>query len=266
MLCLGLSLTVYQCLPAMQIKLDSVDKNNILSSHNFRMEQTAINYRLLFSPQEKRKRVESAVSIYESNVRKNFNPDFNDEGTIANNTLNTELIFQEQLEHMESAFILSSAVDVFHIWEKSLKEWLYSQLQHKTKDKTKLQKYIWKETTSNLIDILMCQSNLNHHQKALLRQIEELLTVANAYKHGEGGSFEKLKAQYPKYLSQSPHKYMQIIPSVPNTQYNDLHMSIAQYESFGKTIDQFWEELSLSSSITIHLNAKLTKDLLKALN
>lgn len=263
MLCLDFA--IYQYLPAMQIKLDSVDKNCILNIHNFRLEQTLTNYRLLFSSQEKENRVNAAIFAYKSHSQKNFNPDFDDEGIIAENTLSIEHIFREQLKHMESAFILSSAVDMFHLWEKSLKEWLYSQLRHKATDETKLQKYIWKETTSNFINILMRQSSFNCHQKASLSQIKELLIIANAYKHGEGGSFEKLKVQYPKYLSQSPHRYMQIIPSVPNNQYNDLHMTIEQYESLGKNISQFWKALSLSSPISLYLNPKFNEKLLNAL-
>jgi len=115
---------------------------------------------------------------------KNFNPEIMDESDVV------EVAWEEGGEHyalqhaMKAEFLLSTAIWFFHLFEKDCRE-MCPKLYNKPEElKIKLE-----EMGIN------CDNSSNWYKINT-----ELRLVANTIKHGEGNSYNKLKALKPSYF------------------------------------------------------------------
>lgn len=128
-----------------------------------------------------------------------------------------------------------ATVGLYHLWEKSMRDFLLTELHNFTnaigkeqKNNKKTHDMILRASFITIKDALAPYSEL----KNSLEVIAELSQVANALKHGEGNSFYYLMKDYPSLINND------------SVHINEkLEISIERFRHYHLTINEFWNQL-----------------------
>lgn len=164
-----------------------------------------------------------------------------DIGDIMENAHEISIDFYMALEQMGNYARLGLVSGMYHLWEKSLKEWLTSNdgiLHWHTGDK--LQKKIWNANFEQIFELFECAGLFSDGEVRKGMDIARM--VVNTYKHGRGESFFKLKKirkdMFDDYLVSLDDKY-----EMSTIDYDDLYIKDEHIDEISSYIVRFWQEI-----------------------
>lgn len=150
-----------------------------------------------------------------------YDPDIHDELQFSEDLYFENINYQDTQLELRQERLNSSAVDLFHMLEKQLDR-IYStyyQTEPKRKTKEDLLSYVKRLPSFN--------PNYNIDNDLDWKNLIELRDVANAVKHGEGRSFDKVKTNYPKLLNK----------------YNEICIDEESIRKYIQSMRNFWQNV-----------------------
>lgn len=135
-------------------------------------------------------------------------------------------------------------------WEKSLREWIASEILCwcKTKD---VEAKIWRCEIRRIIDLLR-DFNWNIRDYSFFKDLEACRLIVNVHKHGNGISFNKLKRDYPGFVKEEQDFKDETSFWVESNSFRSLTITDADLDRFSGAITEFWNTMpSAFSSLGI---------------
>lgn len=140
----------------------------------------------------------NAADVYWDERGKNFDPDRDDEGVIAEDAYHAGGEQYRLLTEMYERTRLSVVAGMYHEWDKKLREWLIKESRH-FGGREVVAEVLWRKPFDKIVE-LMDRLDWDISGKEYYRLLKACDLVVNVYKHGEGRSLETLKIQFPVYL------------------------------------------------------------------
>ena len=169
--------------------------------------------------------------------------DFTDPGDL------TEYAFDEGLNHyLDLMFVKGqlqalSVAALYHLWERTLKEFLICELR--TEGLTNRKSRIENAGFGLLMDELAALG-FNVREKNNFETLETVSLVTNVCKHGDGRSFDKLQQKAPELFPGQNEWRIQIpgkIPEFFKPRAEDLWITPTRFEELGASIEKFWRSM-----------------------
>lgn len=166
-----------------------------------------------------------------------FNPDRHDPSDFEERAYDESIGFYEMLADMRNRTILSIIAGIFHEWDKQLRDWLVKEVNHWHRGEA-VKKAIWKVNFEDIIDLIDTAivkiKTQNYYQS-----LDKCRLLVNAYKHGEGDSFQKLKSNYPEFFKNLALGDLM----VDFSSHEDIEVSEKHIDEFSNAIVEFWKSM-----------------------
>lgn len=163
-----------------------------------------------------------------------FDPERYDPGDAYEAAYDEHISFYLSLEGLRDSTRLSIIAGMFHEWEKQLRDWLGRELGHLGL-REHVHAAVWSVKTDDLLDLLE-RCSWAVRQSDFFSQLHRCQLVANVYKHGNGPSFEALKATAPDLVGgrEQPAFFVSALD------YTSLKVGDDDLASFADAITAFW--------------------------
>lgn len=143
---------------------------------------------------------------------------------------------------MKKFTILALTAGMYHNWDKHFREWLSREMSFNFTEKSVSK--VW-ETGLDPICKFLKSNGWNVENSPSMKKILVMHDVVNAYKHGYGRSFVKVKQNLPEYLDDYITETLNIesgefgfLPRQEN-----LNVTEAQFHEFAGAIEDFWRQV-----------------------
>ncbi|WP_415916259.1 hypothetical protein SE336_15670 [Xanthomonas arboricola] len=173
-----------------------------------------------------------------------FDPEDGDMSVVYEAAFHQGLEHYNLLQEMRQRTILGIAAGMYHHFDKSLRVRVARELRQSgwvVGEKTRDQ--IWRSDWSNLESLLVALG-WDVPSATGYQDLEALRLVVNAFKHGEGQSFEDLKKCFPRFIptltSGSPWAYVD---------YTHMHVTEEHLDEFSNAIESLWRSIPLQLSV-----------------
>lgn len=161
--------------------------------------------------------------------------DYRDGGDFADDAIGAGIEVYENLSFVREQLIQLSIAGLYHLWERTLKQFIIKELKHYQFDDSVYSK-IEKENFEDLVKTLQ-QFDFDLTQKPYYQKMNELRLVANVVKHGTGKAFKDLVKAAPD-LFEKP-KFDLDLP----TRLEDLKLTPKHFMDYSYAIKEFWMRL-----------------------
>jgi hypothetical protein len=221
-----------------------------MEEHRFYIVQA--RKRLLSQFENMEQEADSAAEEYLNRNAPHFDPDFDDLGSVYERAGNEASAFYQLLSDLRENTLLSVAAGMFHQWDKSLREWIVTEIQHWVHGE-KAKAAIWKANFPQLVDFLTA-FGFEVRKLPGYERMNALRLVINVYKHGRGLSYDELKSAYPEFL---PHPWPQDTFSEFFDMRNYTHLKVTDQhlQLFSESILEFWRAVPEQILLTDKINA-----------
>ena len=181
----------------------------------------------------------NAAEEYLDKTSAHFNPDIHDPSDFYEAANNIEIEFYQLLNEMLENTRLSVIAGMFHQWDKSLRDWIVSEVRHWHRGEN-VTKSIWKADFPAIVDFLVAVG-FDVRKSPCYEQLNAMRLVVNVFKHGNGPSFDELKEAFPKFFpdmlgGDSEHRFSFSFADHTNMKVSDVHL-----EEFSEAILDFWK-------------------------
>lgn len=169
---------------------------------------------------------------------KPFDPDRDDPGSDYEQAYDESISFYQSLSSLRDNTRLSIIAGMFHEWEKQVRDWLGKELGHHGFGKH-AHAAVWSVKLDELFDLFEA-CGWKVRMLEFFEQLQRCQLVTNVYKHGNGPSFEALKAVAPDLIGKS-----ECLPAffVSALDYSSLTVGDDDLARFSEAISAFWREL-----------------------
>lgn len=215
------------------------------------LRQSLINGHLFYVEQA-RKRLLSHFDNIDADARrsadewleqngKHFDPDRHDPSSFYETADDVGIEFSRLLSDMREQTRLGVVAGMFHEWDKQLRNWLVREIQHWHRGKSAISK-IWSANFGQIAELLE-SLDWKVRSTQYFRTLDVCRIVVNVYKHGEGNSFNELRAHFSEYLdvpfngSGVPHW------GIKYCDHTNLKITEAQFQAFSEAILSFWRDV-----------------------
>ncbi len=211
-------------------------REQLITGHNFYIEQAEKRLLSQFS------NLDEEADKYEKEWRdksgQNFDPDRDDTADFYERAYNESIGFYLMLEEMRNRTRMSVIAGMFHEWDKQLRSWLVGEIHHWNRSSL-VKKKVWKVNFYMIIDLLECIGCATE-SKGYYLSLDRCQLVVNAYKHGNGKSFDTLKQKHPEFI-----RYPKIFGShdIEYTDYTYLLAEEKHITEFSTAIIEFWGDI-----------------------
>ena len=220
-------------------------RQNLIAEHKFYVSEGKKRLTDQFSDKA---RIESEAKEFSEawlqRAGQYFDPDRHDEGSFYEQAHDEEIQHYAALDQLGNSARLALIAGMFHLWERSLKEWLTSNdgIGHFRLGES-LPKEIWKADFSKVLEVFDCIA-LFQNGCAIRDSLDTCRMVVNTYKHGSGPSEVNLKNKRPEFFDQygwrANSKFAGLADSVD---YSDLYVEDAHIDEFAASIEEFWKQI-----------------------
>lgn len=214
-------------------------RQSLISGHRFYVEQA--QKRLLRQFDDIENEADKAAEQWLAQHGRHFDPDRHNPEDYYESANEHAIEFYQLLNDMRDQTRLSIVAGMFHEWDKQLRDWLGREIQRMPFGEAVVSK-IWAVDFNKITDFLECLG-WTVRGEAYFKTLDACRLVVNVYKHGKGGSFDELKAKYPKYLL-DPLSIDGV--SILGTDYLD-HTNLAvtdeHFREFSDAIIEFWSNV-----------------------
>lgn len=209
-------------------------RQSLLAKHGFYVEQART--RLLSQFDRMEEEADAAAEAYLERIGMHFDPDCHDVGDFYESAHEKGIEFYQMLNEMRTATRLSVIADMFHQWDKQLRDWIVSEMRHWHHGEH-VKKAIWQQDFPRIMDLL-ASFGWNPRSLETFSNLNAMRLVVNVFKHGDGKSLEDLKSLHPEYLA--PETRRQIDWPLDFFGYADLQVTDDQIKRFVDAISNFW--------------------------
>ena len=143
------------------------------------------------------------------------------------------------LSDMKKSAELSVLAGMYHEWDKQLREWLSKEFREWYQGRHVLSK-LWSSNFDQIIDLVKIMI-LRSDSIDYLDKLDACQLVVNVYKHGDGRSFEQLKANYPEYIRNTFPEFDNDTAFGDLRHYSDVEVNDSQLDEFSNAIIAFWK-------------------------
>lgn len=146
-------------------------------------------------------------------------------------------LLSEMRDH--TRFSMLSAL--FHLFEKSLKDWIADEL-YRVFHSDKIKKRIWSASLEELYTLLR-EGGVNVRVSSIYKDLRNYQLIVNVYKHGEGRSLDDLRKEAPQYIM--PEDDSGFYRTFPLEFFDHSHVRITDedFDRFTGAIPDFWKEI-----------------------
>lgn len=229
----------------LHISLDGFTRQKYINELSFFYDQARERLQPIFA---------DLNDIYNSTAQRLFDeesrkPGTGDEclGDVADNAETQALTYTFLLERMRMDILLTLIASIYHQWEKQLAFWFVNELTLNLMDE-KRAKIFWHKKFCERMKILEAGGwELNGTE--VLSILNEHRLLVNAYKHGEGPSFQNLKKEHPELLIEHLLRNEEDIdPRLP------FNVTLDDLERFLSNLVRFWQEVPAVLSWPVKIN------------
>ncbi|MEZ5681491.1 MAG: hypothetical protein R3E14_09380 [Erythrobacter sp.] len=169
---------------------------------------------------------------------KPFDPDYDDPGSDYEQAHDESISFYQSLADLRDNTRLSIIAGMFHEWEKQVRDWLGKELGHLGFGKH-LHAAVWSAKFDDLFDLFE-KCGWDARALGFFDELNRCQLVTNVYKHGNGRSFETLKAIAPELAGKNGD-----LPAffVSALDFSALSVTDDNLTRFAEAITSFWREL-----------------------
>ena len=208
-------------------------RKEIIASHNFYVEQA--QKRLLSQFQNMEAEADKYREEWLSSYSRYFNPDGDDPAVRA---YNEGIEFYQMLENMLNRTRLSIVAGIFHEWDKQLRSWILTEINHwHYGDEVK--RATWRVNFGDIIDLLEA-IDWPIRSRSYYASLDRCRLVVNAYKHGNGNAFEKLKTEHPEFIETFGDTDSSYLKYADHTK---LKVDGTHITEFSDAIIEFWKDV-----------------------
>lgn len=210
-------------------------RETLIKSHLFYVEQS--KKRLLSQFENLNAEADKYAQEWLDERSHLFDPDRHDPSDIYEHAYDASVEFYQMLSDMRNRTILSIIAGIFHEWDKQLRDWLVKEVNHWHRGEA-LEKAIWKVGFEDIID-LIDNAIIKTKTQNYYQSLDKCRLLVNAYKHGEGDSFLKLKSNYPEFLKNLALGDL----TVDFSSHEDIEVSEKHIDEFSNAIVEFWKSI-----------------------
>lgn len=168
-----------------------------------------------------------------------FDPDRHDEGSFCEQAHDEGIQHYQALDELGNSARLALISGMFHLWEKSLREWLTSRDGvGYFQQGEELPKAIWGSNFAQVLELFE-GAGLFHDSCPIRADIDLCRLVVNTYKHGSGSSFKQLKLKRPDLFDQYDLRSTRNYTCFAD--YSDLYVEDTIIDQFSTAIVEFWK-------------------------
>lgn len=164
-----------------------------------------------------------------------FNPEADNSAELQEAAYDKMCDHYQLLGEMRDRTRLSVVAGMFHEWEKQLREWTTREIRH-WHDGASVKRAVWKEPLYKIIDLFESLGWEIKSQK-YYASLDRCRLVVNAYKHGDGDSFDDIRNKYPEFIYCSDSAYIEYADHT-NLKVDDVHIT-----EFSDAIIGFWKDV-----------------------
>jgi hypothetical protein len=211
-------------------------REHLIARHNFFMEQA--QKRLLTQFQNIEAEADEYGNNWLSGHNHYFDPDRHDPGSFLEQAYDESIGFYSLLSDMQINTRLSVVAGMFHEWDKQLRDWTLSEINHWHHGEA-VKKAVWK---ANFFEIIGLFEGFGWaiSQKNYYKSINKCRLVVNAYKHGYGSAFESIRKEYPEFID----LYNDLDPIfLEMANYTNLTIEDKHIIEFSNSIVDFWNDV-----------------------
>ena len=155
----------------------------------------------------------------------------------------------QDLVFVQRQFQALSIAGLYHLWERTLKEFLVRELDWKGTSGKFIQG-VQRAGFNGLIDIL-ADLDVAVRDQSFFNGLETIRLIANTCKHGDGPTFKRLLDKAPEFLRAPYQNGSLFLFGTPGP--DDLWIDASKIEELESAIDQFW--LSMPEHLPIPENS-----------
>lgn len=210
-------------------------KEKLIAEHEFYMEQA--NKRLLSQFSNIENEAKKYAEEWLEKASHHFDPDRHDPSSFYEQAHEESVEFYQMLDDMRNRTRLSVIAGLFHEWDKQLRDWMTREINHWHRgDEAK--KALW---GANFLDIADLLEGLGWKIKSqdYYASLDRCRLVVNAYKHGDGAAFQKIKTQYPEFISDGMRDGL----FIDYAAHDDLVIEDKHIAEFSEAIIKFWKDV-----------------------
>lgn len=210
-------------------------REKLIAEHNFYMEQA--EKRLLSQFDNLEEEADKYSEEWLESVSHQFDPDRHDPGDFYEQAYEEGIEFYQMLDDMKNRTHLSVVAGLFHEWDKQVRDWLVQEISHWHRG-DEVKKAVWKANFNDLAD-LFDGLGWNVKSRPYFETLDKCRLVVNAYKHGDGGAFEKIKSKHSEYLRSigGDSSFSAF------ADHSDLMVSYQHIDAFSNAVVDFWQDV-----------------------
>lgn len=171
-------------------------REKLIAEHDFYMEQA--KKRLLSQFDNIEEDADRYSDEWLEKTSHHFDPDRHDPGDFYQQAYEEGIEFYQMLDDMKNRTRLSVVAGLFHEWDKQVRDWMVQEIAHWHRG-DEVKKAIWKANFNDIADFFE-GLEWKLKSKNYFTSLDKCRLVVNAYKHGDGGAFETIKAQHRDFI------------------------------------------------------------------
>jgi hypothetical protein len=177
-------------------------------------------------------------------VSSHFDPDRHDPGDFYDQASDERLEFFFGLDELGNSARLALISGMFHLWERSLREWLTSNDGIGTfQIGEALPRAIWQANFSQIFELLE-HGGLFLNGSNIKETLDACRLVVNTFKHGKGSSLVQLKLRRPELFDRYGWRSQsQFAEYIEYADHADLYVGSEHIDEFSDAIVAFWEAI-----------------------
>ena len=226
-------------------------RQKLMAEHRFYVEQA--RKRLLSQFDNIEGEADKAAEEYLDGMSRQFNPDIHDPSDFYEAANDEGIEFYQLLSNMHENTRLSVIAGMFQQWDKKLRDWIVREMHHWHHGENAT-KSIWRADFPAIVDFLVA---IGFDVKSLLcyERLNEMRLVVNVFKHGNGSSFDELRASHPGFICDPLGWHgVQVVPFfLPDHTY--VRATDTHFDQFSEAVLDFWkaipEEIYLGKELDI---------------
>lgn len=221
-------------------QMSSSRRQSVIGKHLFYVEQA--QKRLLSQFHNIESEADRAAEEWLEQSERLFDPDRDDPHHFYEAANDVQAEFYELLSDMREQTRLSVVAGMFHQWDKQLRDWLTSEVQHWCDDDKAIMKTIWLDDFGKIAESLE-SLGWNVRGPDHYRTLDACRLVVNVYKHGQGKSLDELKSKFPEYLDDPSKASGRFFSGKNYREHTNLKVSDEQLQAFSEAIVAFWKDV-----------------------
>lgn len=211
-------------------------RQQLIAENRFYLEQA--RKRLLSQFENMEAEAEKAAEEHFQKLAIHFNPDAHDPSEFYGSAYARGIEFYQLLSELRETTRLSIAAGMYHLWDKSLRDWIVGEMRHWHGGEHATRE-VWKVDFQKMVDFLAaigfdvsalpCHATLN-----------AMRLVVNVFKHGNGSSLNDLGQSFPEFLTDPLGVEIEFELSERFIDYTKLRVSERHLDQFSEAIVEFW--------------------------